>query len=330
MNRALITGGAGFIGFHLAAALLTRGSEVHLLDDLSRGQVDQDLANLLQNPACKLLRYDLSDPKTVDALSRDYDIIVHLAAIVGVRHVSERPYDVLCLNVELLRNAIELARRQRRLTRFVFASTSEVYAGTLVHFDMRVPTPEDTPLAIPSVSDRRSTYMLSKIYGEAMCHHAGIPFTIVRPHNVYGPRMGLVHVVPELLKKVHESLDGGALEVRSARHTRVFCYVDDAVDFLLRVLDGDSCRGKTLNLGSTDHEITIQSLADVIVDVVGRKMKVVAADEMQGSPRRRAPDMRAARALTGYESKVDIREGLRKTYEWYRANVFESAKSSII
>lgn len=330
MKKVLITGGAGFIGFHLAAAMVARGAQVDLLDNLARGRVDAELERLLKHPTCRLLQYDLSDPATVQKCSSDYDVIVHLAAIVGVRHVSERPFDVLTLNVQLLRNAIDLARKQLQFKRLVFASTSEVYAGTLEHFGIPLPTPEQTPLAISSPADKRATYMLSKIYGEAMCHHAGLPFTIVRPHNVYGPRMGLVHVVPELLKKAHDATDGNLLQISSATHTRVFCYVDDAVDFLLRVIDRDSCSGKTLNLGSTEPEITIEALANLVIDVVGRKLKIAPSGATHGSPHRRAPDMSAAQALTGYHSQVDIRSGLRRTYEWYRTNIFEGTNASMV
>ena len=81
---------------------------------------------------------------------------------------------------------------------FVFASTSEVYAGSLEHFGLPIPTPETAPLGLPDLGRPRTTYMLSKIYGEALCRHAGLPFTILRPHNLYGPRMGMAHVIPEL------------------------------------------------------------------------------------------------------------------------------------
>src|SRR5690606_18212413 len=211
---------------------------------------------------------DLLDGAACAALDHDYDVIVHFAAIIGVTHVLQRPYEVLTHNVRLLENALEAARRQRALSRFVFASTSEVYAGTLAAFSMEIPTPESTPLAVADLSHPRTSYMLSKIYGEAMCRHSGLPFTVVRPHNVYGPRMGMAHVVPELLKRTYEARDGESLLVHSPRHKRTFCYVDDAVDLLVRIFETEKTAGTVLNLGSTDAEVSIAEVARIVIDTV--------------------------------------------------------------
>ena len=159
---------------------------------------------------------DLRASDALADLGSDYTHVFHLAAIVGVGHVLERPYATLRDNVRLLDVVLDFARRQSALARFLFASTSEVYAGSLEHLDMPVPTPEDTPLALPSLAHPRTSYMLSKLYGEALVRHGGVPFTIFRPHNVYGPRMGLSHVVPQLLEKAHRAPDGGTLEVFSS------------------------------------------------------------------------------------------------------------------
>src|SRR5260370_36313409 len=108
-------------------------------------------------------------------------------------------------------NVIGFARSETELRRLVFPSTSEVYAGTLQYFGMPFPTPETTPLAITDLAQPRASYMLSKIYGEALCQHAGVPFTIVRPHNVYGRRMRMAHAVPERLNRTHQNPTGGKL-----------------------------------------------------------------------------------------------------------------------
>jgi UDP-glucose 4-epimerase len=326
--KVLITGGAGFIGLHLGRALAGRGVSVDLLDNFGRAVRDPSLLDLLNARQVRLLECDLLDAAANARLDVDYDVIFHFAAIIGVVHVLQRPYDVLIQNAELLANAIELARRQRNLSRFVFASTSEVYAGTLAAFGMKVPTPESTPLAVGELSEARTSYMLSKIYGEAMCRHSGLPFTVVRPHNVYGPRMGMSHVVPELLKRAHESADGGRLQVYSAGHRRTFCYVDDAVDMLLRIVveASDSARNVTFNLGSTDAEVTIADVAQTVIDVVGRKLTIEAMPDTPGSPARRAPEMGLAERLLQYRSRVLLREGVTRTYEWYRRHVFEGGE----
>jgi nucleoside-diphosphate-sugar epimerase len=325
MARILVTGGAGFIGLHLARALALRGDNVDLLDNFGRAVRDAALQELLSDARVRMLELNLLDGQPSGELPRDYDVIFHFAAIIGVAHVLQRPYAVLVQNCQMLANAIELARRQQRLSRLVFASTSEVYAGTLSAFGMKVPTPEDTPLTVADLAQPRTSYMLSKIYGEAMCQQSQLPFTIVRPHNVYGPRMGMSHVIPELLQRAHAATDGGTLQVYSTSHRRTFCYIDDAVELLLRVIDTDGCRNTVLNLGSTEAEIPIGEVAQTVIDVVGRKLLIEPLPETPGSPSRRAPEMGLAQRLTGYRSKVGLREGVARTYDWYRRNVFEGS-----
>jgi nucleoside-diphosphate-sugar epimerase len=283
---------------------------------------DAALEHFLARPGVRMLEMNLLDVDVGARLDRDYDAIVHFAAIIGVVHVLQRPYDVLEQNCRLLANAIGFAREQKNLARFVFASTSEVYAGTLSSFGMAIPTPEETPLTVSDLAEPRTSYMLSKIYGEAMCRQSRLPITIVRPHNVYGPRMGMSHVVPELLKRTHEAQDGEVLKVYSPAHRRTFCYIDDAVDLLLRILDTPACRDAVLNLGSTDAEITIAEMAQTVLAVVGRKLSLENMPETPGSPARRAPDMRRSMQLTGYQSRVGLTAGVQRTYDWYRQNVF--------
>ena len=124
-----------------------------------------------------MLERDLLRPDALADLADDYTHVIHLAAILGVQNVLEQPYATLRDNVHLLEAALALAARQSRLERLVFASTSEVYAGSLELMDMPIPTPESTPLALPRLEQPRTSYMLSKIYGEAMVRHSGLPFT---------------------------------------------------------------------------------------------------------------------------------------------------------
>jgi UDP-glucose 4-epimerase len=324
MTKVLLTGGAGFIGSHLGRRLAESGYEIDLVDDFSRGSNDDVITLLQRSGSVRLLERDLRQPGALDDADDDYDYVVHLAAIVGVANVVGRPYDVLRDNVSMTGQALALGRRQRALQRFLFASTSEVYSGTLEKFGLAVPTPEQTPLALPDLDRPRTTYMLSKLYGEAMCHHIGLPFTIVRPHNVYGPRMGLAHVIPELLQRAHNATDG-RLEVFSVEHRRTFCFVDDAVEMIVRSLESPRCEGQTLNVGTQAPEVAIGDLAALIVDVVGKKLEIVPQPPTPGSPERRCPDVSRTTELTGYTSRVGLEDGVRRTYEAYRARVFEPA-----
>src|SRR5262245_9279355 len=139
IGKVLITGGAGFIGGFLAKALAERGARVHVVDDFSRGRTDAFLRELQDRHGVEILSQDLRDQQASARLVRDYQLIFHLAAILGVQNVLDRPYDTLRDNITLLAHAIDLGRRQHALERFLFASTSEVYAGSLLHLQMPVP-----------------------------------------------------------------------------------------------------------------------------------------------------------------------------------------------
>ena len=243
MTKVLITGGAGFIGSHLAKRLLAENYQIDLIDNLSRGVIDSHLKTITSKPGVRLLDRDLLEPNTLDDLDNDYHYIYHLAAIIGVTNVLDKPYAVLRDNVLMTVNLLSLAMRQTGLERFVFASTSEVYAGTLKHFTLPVPTPESTPLALTDIGHPRTSYMLSKIYGEALCQRSGVPFTIIRPHNIYGPRMGMAHVIPELLRKAYHAPANGSLEVFSIDHRRTFCFIDDAVEMIKIAAGSSGCVG---------------------------------------------------------------------------------------
>jgi nucleoside-diphosphate-sugar epimerase len=199
-----------------------------------------------------------------------------------------------------------------------------VYAGTLKHFDLPIPTPESTPLALTDLDHPRTSYMLSKIYGEALCHYAGVPFTIVRPHNVYGPRMGMAHVIPELLKKAYSSDNGSSIDVFSMNHTRTFCYIDDFIEMIKSAAELPECKDKTLNIGNQAPEIPISELAEIIIKTVGKDLSINPQPETPGSPSRRCPDMTKTIGLTGYSPKITVEEGVMKTFNWYRENVFDS------
>jgi nucleoside-diphosphate-sugar epimerase len=324
LSRVLITGGGGFIGAHLARHFADRDQDVHLVDDFSRGRLDADLTALVERPNVRLIEKDMLVPGALEDLSADYALIFHLAAIVGVSNVLDAPDRVLRRNVELLVAALGLAARQRDLERFVFASTSEVYAGTLALGNLPLPTPEDAPLTVPDPRLPRTSYMLSKIFGEAMSFQSGLPVTVVRPHNVYGPRMGLAHVIPELLKRAHEAEDGGRLGVYSVEHRRTFCHVSDAVEMFSRAAQAPQGVGETLNVGKQSPEIPIGELAELIIAVVGRRLEIEPLETHPGSPARRCPDMTRTSEVTGYVAEVTIEDGVRQTYDWYRRNVFDA------
>ena len=320
--KILITGGAGFIGGHLAKSLSDDGETVHLLDNLKRGVRDKFIEDCIARDGVSLVHGDLNDAESMAALDADYDVIYHLAAIIGVGHVLQRPYEVLTANTRMTENVITLAKRQKNLKRLLFSSTSEVYAGSLIYMDMPIPTPETMPIALTDLSEPRTSYMLSKLYGECMCNMSQLPFTNIRLHNVYGPRMGMSHVIPELLYKAWNSEDGDSLDVYSVDHKRTFCYVSDAVKMMRGLVDSDRAEGKTVNIGNQSPEITIGELAKIVVSTAGKNLELIPKPATPGSPSRRCPSTELLRDLTGISGLVDLATGVQQTYDWYLENVF--------
>jgi nucleoside-diphosphate-sugar epimerase len=326
--KALITGGAGFLGLHLARFLLEKGWRVSLVDDFYRGVRDKDLEEVLRKAKASFHKIDLLETNGLEDFDMDYDLIFHFAAVVGVANVIEHPYEVLTRNYGLLEDVIRFARRQKSLQRLIFASSSEVYAGSLRYGGLKVPTPESSVLALTGLNEPRTSYMLSKIYGEAMCYHSGLIFTIVRPHNIFGPRMGLSHVIPEMIKKIYFAKEGEIIEVASPNHTRTFCYVDDAIELMYRLSTKDGGKNGTFNIGNNSPEIKIIDLVRMIVEVVGKKVKICPGRETPGSPERRCPEMRKTIAITSYKPKISLKRGIELSYRWYKEHIFASGQVS--
>ena len=242
--KVLIIGGAGFIGLHLAKKLINE-FEIHLLDNFSRGVRDIELENFLSNQKAKIINIDALDYNSVLSLDKDYDYIFQLAAIVGVENVNNNPYDTIYKNFLINHHALEIAKRQKNFKKFIFFSTSEVQSSSSKYLSMKFPTPEDFPICLPELHTKRSTYMLSKIYGEAMCIHQNIPSIILRPHNIYGPRMGMSHVIPELLMRFYNAKKNEKLKINSLEHKRAFCYVDDAVNMMVGLMKNSTNKNIT-------------------------------------------------------------------------------------
>ena len=323
MKKVLITGGAGFIGYHLAKKLSNNDYHITIADNNARGVVDKELKELKELSNVDYIQLDVLQKNELNKLDRDYDFIFHMAAIIGVVHVLNHPYEVLTKNISMLENIIDFSREQNSLKRLFFASTSEIYAGTLKHFDLIVPTKEDTPLTVTDLTHPRTSYMLSKIYGEALCQQSGVPFTLFRPHNIYGPRMGMAHVIPEQLRKAYDAKNGDSVAVFSVNHTRCFCYIDDAIEMLCKMMESSKCEGEVLNLGTQNPEISMKEVAKVCFLAAGKKLKIDIKPDSPGSPTRRGPDMSKTINLINFESQVNFVNGVGRTYDWYRKNIFE-------
>ncbi len=322
MKKVLITGGAGFIGYFLTKKLIQLNYEVHLVDNFSRGVEDKYLKELIDNKNVQFQNIDLLDLSKLSTLDNDYYYIFHLAAIVGVKNVLLDPFNVLIQNQLLLGNLIVFANTQKKLNRFIFSSTSEVYACTLKDFGLKFPTPENTPLSVGIKHESRNTYMLSKIYGESMCVHSSLPFTIIRPHNFYGPRMGLSHVIPELLKKSYESKDN-KIEVYNSDHKRSFCYITDAIDIIYDIIIDDNSVNETYNIGNEKDEVSILEVAELVIKSVDKELEIEKLVDENNSPLRRCPSMEKVSKIIKIKNQMSLEDGINRCNDWYFNYIFD-------
>ncbi|HDQ15729.1 MAG TPA: NAD(P)-dependent oxidoreductase [Bacteroidetes bacterium] len=321
--NVLITGGAGFIAYHFAKYLLDKAKKIDLVDNLQRGVLDIEIQKLIQNKNVQFYERNLLDKNALSDFDTDYTHVFHFAAIIGVKHVLERPYDVLVNNQVLLHNIIEFSRKQSKIQRLVFTSTSEIYAGSLLYKHLKIPTPESAMLAVSPLDQARTSYMLSKIYGEAMCLQSKVPTTIIRPHNFYGPRMGLSHVIPEKFNEIYSAKEEEEILVQSPDHSRSFCYIDDAVEIIYRLCLSKESINQAYNVGNEEEEVKILDLVKKMIKISKKNLKTKQGETHSGSPSRRCPDMTKANKIF-YKEQKPLEYGLEKTYQWYCSKVFET------
>ena len=315
--RALVLGGAGFIGLHLTRRLIGDGHHVTVVDDFSRGRDDRDLGSVRNHPAVTVVPGDLTDASTWSGLSHGWDQIYLLAAVVGVRNVDRNPAQVIRVNTLSALHLLDWAVEGDKV---FFASTSEVYDGGVDAGIVPVPTAEDVPVMISDVAAPRRAYAISKLLGEAAFVHGArakeLSVVVGRFHNVYGPRMGADHVIPEMSLRAMRGED--PFVVWGADQYRAFCYVDDAVEGVLRLMDSTEAMGHVVHIGDDTVETNIADLAKLVLRIAEVSPAMETAPAPPGSVGRRCPDLARLRRLTGYEPVVPLEEGVRRTFDWYR------------
>jgi dTDP-glucose 4,6-dehydratase len=301
-TRAVVTGGAGFVGSHLCDRLLAEGWEVVCVDSLLTGNVD-NLSSALSNPRFSFVEANVSEGITVD---EHVDWVLHLACPASPRDYLAYPIETLKVGALGTLQCLELARA--RGAGFLVTSTSEVYGDPQVH-----PQPESYWGNVNPVGPR-SVYDEAKRYGEAltMAFHRfhALPVKIVRIFNTYGPRMRMNdgRAVPTFLA---QAMSGDPITVDGdGNQTRSLCYVDDLVEGIWRFLATDATG--PLNLGSQE-EVTVLHLADLVRTLTGSRSEIVFAQRPTDDPQMRCPDITLARNLLGWEPTTDLREGLLRT-----------------
>lgn len=316
--RLLVTGAAGFIGHALARRLASDpGNHVALIDNYVRGARDASMRELCTMPNVEMHELDLADGAVGERLPRGpFDVVFHLAALNGTQNFYERPYEVLRCSTLPTFALVDRYVVPRTTKRFIYAGSSEAYASTVTRFDWPVPTDESVPLCIDDPLNPRWSYGASKLHGEvltaAACQEHGVPYTIIRYHNAFGPRMGDKHVVPDFAERMAR----GVYSLYGHEDTRSFLYVEDAVEATLRLARSDAASGQVVNVGS-DREVTIRELAEIILRQQGIHAPLELHPAPKGSVRRRAPDLRKLRELTDFAPRWSLEDGLRATVDWY-------------
>ncbi len=320
--RIFITGGAGFIGTRLAQ-VLGRDNDVVLFDNLHRNAYQSsDLARTGgrsgsggSGGAVRLVQGDVRDAAALRAaMEPDIDYVIHAAAIAGVETVIADPLRVLDVNVKGTFNVAEAAAGLRRLKKFVDFSTSEVFGQHAFNVDERTISPT------VDVAEPRWAYAMSKLIGEFVVHahhvkHA-MPTVTVRPFNIYGPNQVGIGAVHQFVKR---AIAGEDLTIHDAgSQIRSWCYVDDFVAGVLLATRSERAAGRSYNLGNPRATVTVYDLAQRIVSLSGGGSRIVFERMNYPDVALRVPNIAAAREDLGFEPRVDLEEGLRRTIEWYR------------
>jgi dTDP-glucose 4,6-dehydratase len=300
--RAVVTGGAGFIGSHLCERLLASGADVLCVDNLLTSG-PHNIEQLMRHPKFQFSYHDVSQDLGVDG---PVDAVFHLASPASPADYLRLPLETLHVGSAGTWNALELAAEKR--ARFVLASTSESYGDPLVH-----PQPETYWGNVNPVGPR-SVYDEAKRFAEALTmayrRTCGIDAKVVRIFNTFGPRMRL-HDGRAIPTFVRQALEGQPLTVTGdGTQTRSLCYVDDLVSGLLRMIASD--HAGPVNLGNP-HEVSMLDLARWIIQLTGSPSAIRLVPRPQDDPERRRPDITAARELLEWEPRILVEQGLRET-----------------
>ena len=319
-KKVMVTGAAGMIGSHLIEELLKQGYEVHGLDMVDK-ETSNNLINVRDHPAFVYTKADIRDAAAVEAFFQtDAACLYHLASVVGVRYYMEDPLSLIDIAILGTRRLLQLCMDND--VRILFTSTSEVYGR-----NPKVPWKESDDRVLGATSVDRWSYSSSKAVVEHMLfgvhHNTGLPMSIVRFFNAYGPRQNPIYVVSQ---SVHRVLNGQAPDLYDGgKQTRCFTYVGDVIDGVIKAATMDEAVGEVFNLGNPT-ETEIGDVVRAAVEISGADVGINEIDtgEKYGAVYediiRRVPDVSKAKALLDWEARTTYREGIAKTIDWAREN----------
>lgn len=313
-KNIFITGGAGFIGSTLAERLIEHNS-IRVFDNYSRNAL-KDKA-IINHPNLKLVRGDILDPEGLAAAMEGADIVVHCAAIAGIDTVILSPVNTMRVNMVGSANVLDAASHLDNCQRVLCFSTSEVFGQQAFR------SSEKDKTVMGTVGEARWTYAVSKLAEEhlAIAYHQErqLPTTVVRPFNVYGPGQvgegALRTFVLRALADEPIEIHGDGTQIRA------WCYVDDMVDAVLLALEHPRAVGQSFNVGNSRAVTTIYGLANTVIRVLGSKSTIRFIRKDYADVELRIPSVEKARELIGFEAKIDLEEGIRRTAQYYKGVV---------
>lgn len=298
-SKILVTGGAGFVGSSLADKLLAEGHSVVIADNLLTGT----RSRLPDHSECKFIQSDVNDYNSLASIMQSYrfDYVFHYAAVVGVQRTLDNPMMVLD-DIKGIKNVLDLCKNTG-VKRIFYSSSSEVYGESISYPQNETTTPLNS----------RLPYAVVKNVGEAFCqsyHKAyGLPFTLLRFFNTYGPKQSVDFVISKFIKMAANGED--ITVYGDGSQSRTFCYIDDNVDAVYGALAQNKCINDVVNIGS-DIETSILELAEIIIDITGSSSKIVHLDALEeGDMPKRQPDITKMRTLVSSEH-IGLREGLER------------------
>jgi len=316
MTRIVILGAGGFIGFHLASALSHSAHlELLLIDNFLNSEHDTEFSKLICKPNVKYKYLDLSIEENYIDLFEVGDTVINCVALNGTQNFYTSPTLVLRNSAITAILAAEFAASSG-VKKYIYFGSSESYAGGLNLKLFDLPTPENIPLAIPDIRNTRWSYGISKTIGEmaTISNHSDfkLNYLILRLHNIYGPRMGIKHVIPDLVNRFKLN-DGG---VYGLNETRSFLFIEDFVSVFLKILSSNTLdQNTTYNIGS-QNEVLIEDLAIMIKNHMKSQVSIYSLGNFEGSVLRRCPDTSRIRSQISYmETSLEI--GIAKTVDWY-------------
>ena len=308
MKRILVTGGAGFIGNHLCRRLLNEGNYVICLDNFFTG-LKRHIEDMLDNPNFELVEHDIVEPVDIEV-----NQIYNLACPASPPHYQYDPVKTMKTSVLGIINMLELAKKYKAT--LLHASTSEVYGNPLVHPQQESYWGNVNPIGIRSCYDegKRAAETLMMDYHRQY----GVDIRIIRIFNTYGPNMDPKdgRVVSNCIV---QAINGEDITIYGdGSQTRSFCYVSDLVDGAIKMMNNDKGFIGPVNLGNPS-ERTVLNLAEIVLEMTGSKSKITYKDLPSDDPVKRKPDIKKAQEILGWKPEVDIKDGLKKTIEYFKS-----------